>query len=235
VSTRAASNRAAEGMALDQVRADVDRIATVSEDGWNHSSHYYPQLLRWLPPRVDRALEVGCGTGAFTRVLAARSREVVALDLSPEMIRVARMRSNGVANICFEVGDVIEWPAPASGSTPSPIATLHHLPFERALARVAGLLRPGGTLFVLEVVKSREPREWMQAAVALPVSKLMLLAHGRSLRAPRAVSDAWAQHERNDHVPSARQLRDASRRALPGAHVRRHLFWRFSIVWTRPA
>lgn len=46
-------------------------------------------------PRVDSVLEVGCGTGHFSRWLASRGLQVVGLDPSPAMLAVARERGGG--------------------------------------------------------------------------------------------------------------------------------------------
>src|SRR5215207_8117861 len=76
------------------VRADFDRIALLSEQyGWSHNDHYHGFLLGQLPAQVGEALDVGCGAGAFSRLLARRSRHVLGVDLSPEMVRMARERS----------------------------------------------------------------------------------------------------------------------------------------------
>jgi predicted TPR repeat methyltransferase len=75
------------------IRADFDRIALISHEGWNHNTHYHGFLLRQLPAHLGEALDLGCGTGAFARLLAQRAERVLGLDLSPRMIQVARERS----------------------------------------------------------------------------------------------------------------------------------------------
>jgi ubiquinone/menaquinone biosynthesis C-methylase UbiE len=91
---------------MSTVQQDFDRIALVSEDGGTHNDHYHNFLLRHLPANCHRVLEVGCGTGGFARRLAERSEHVLALDLSPEMIRIARERSSQFSNIDFALADV---------------------------------------------------------------------------------------------------------------------------------
>jgi SAM-dependent methyltransferase len=49
--------------------------------------------LKHLPERLSETLDVGCGTGTSARMLAERSEHVIAVDLSPRMVEVARMRS----------------------------------------------------------------------------------------------------------------------------------------------
>src|ERR1041384_3969868 len=84
------------------VEADFDRLALLDDEGWTANNHYHGALLKYVPENCEQALEIGCGTGAFARELAARCRRVVALDLSAEMIRVARSRSARFDNVEFQ-------------------------------------------------------------------------------------------------------------------------------------
>jgi ubiquinone/menaquinone biosynthesis C-methylase UbiE len=96
------------------VREDFDRIADLSEaEGWDHNTHYHALLLRQLPERLNDALEIGCGTGAFARSLAERSERVLAVDLSPRMVDVARSRSKRHPNVEYLPVDADSWEFPA--------------------------------------------------------------------------------------------------------------------------
>src|SRR5262245_51175001 len=90
---------------VDTIRADFDRIALLSDDNWNHNRHYHKFLLKQIPERCKQALEIGCGTGEFSRLLAQRSEKVLAIDLSPQMIRLAGERSQAYQNIEFVTAD----------------------------------------------------------------------------------------------------------------------------------
>lgn len=62
-------------------------------------------LLTWLLarfPSAARVLEIGCGTGHFTRWLVGQSRRVVGLDRSPAMLAEARTRNPGIPVILAE-------------------------------------------------------------------------------------------------------------------------------------
>lgn len=70
-------------------------------------------LLSWLPTNLvgTRILDAGCGTGAAAIELARRGAEVVAIDLSPTLVEVARQRaaqSNLRGNIDFRSGDMLD-------------------------------------------------------------------------------------------------------------------------------
>jgi SAM-dependent methyltransferase len=89
-------------------------------------------------------LEVGCGWGELAaRVTAELGASVVALDLSPRMVELARARGADA-----RVGDVQELPFPdASFDVAVANWMLYHVPdLERALSELARVLRPGGRL-----------------------------------------------------------------------------------------
>lgn len=67
-------------------------------------------LLSYLPPDLKgaRVLDAGCGTGAMAQALAARGAEVVAVDLSPQLVKVAHDRTpeHLLARITYQAGDM---------------------------------------------------------------------------------------------------------------------------------
>ena len=117
-----------------KIRNDFDRLALHDQEGWNHNNHYHRFLLKQLPAQCETALDIGCGTGEFSRLLAKRFERVVAIDLSPNMIEVAKQRSKQFSNIDFQVADVLHWEFPSEKfDVIFSIATLHHLPVESLL------------------------------------------------------------------------------------------------------
>lgn len=215
-------------------QADFDRIALLPEPRWDHNGHYHSFLLRQLRPGA-RALDVGCGTGAFSRRLAERFESVLGLDLSPQMIRLARERSHACPNLEFRVADVLAEALPdAHFDAIVTIATLHHLPLPEILPRLARALKPGGVLAVLDLFQTVTPGEILTGALAMPASVLLGLLRNGHLRSSAAARAAWEQHGQHERYLTVAQVREACRELLPGARVRHHLFWRYSLVWTRP-
>jgi 2-polyprenyl-3-methyl-5-hydroxy-6-metoxy-1,4-benzoquinol methylase len=66
----------------------------------------YP-IIEVLEPIVSgrRVLEIACGTGNWTGVLAGRASFVTATDISPTAIRIAQKKSASLRNVAFEVAD----------------------------------------------------------------------------------------------------------------------------------
>src|ERR671929_357218 len=69
-------------------------------------------IARMQVPAGARVLDVGCGSGWATRLLAdyALNGRVTGIDISDEMIRVAREQSESYANVDFEVASAEQLP-----------------------------------------------------------------------------------------------------------------------------
>lgn len=107
-------------------------------------------------PAGSRVLEAGCGVGAQTVTLARNSpeAEILSIDISADSVReeAARVQAAGLKNVRFQQADLFALPfAPASFDHVFLCFVLEHLarPAE-ALHRLKSLLRPGGTLTVIE-------------------------------------------------------------------------------------
>lgn len=218
----------------DTVRADFDRLALLAGGEWDHSSHYHGLLARHVPAGCREALEVGCGAGAFSRLMAETSERVLAIDLSPNMVGVARERSARFTNIDFRVADVLTLELPDERfDCVATIATLHHLPAAEVLPKLKRALKPGGVLLILDLLQTEGLLDAAASALAVPVSMCLRLARLGRLRPPREVRRAWDEHGRHDTYLTLAQVRELCAGLLPGAVVRRHLLWRYSVVWKR--
>jgi len=216
------------------VEADFDRLALLDDEGWTSNNHYHNSLLKYVPANCENALEIGCGTGAFARLLAKRCKRVVALDLSSEMIRVARSRSTGFENLEFQLADAVQWDFPQSYfDFVCSIATLHHLEQRELLIKIRDSLTANGVLVVLDLVESDSLVERMCDVVGYGVSGGLRLIHNRRLQPPAAVRKAWEQHGKHDHYLTVRQVQTLADEILPGAIVRRCLLWRYLLVYKK--
>lgn len=222
-------------MVLDHsVEADFDRLALLDEKGWTANNHYHGFLLKHVPPNCKNALEIGCGTGAFARLLAERSKRVTALDLSSEMIRIARTRSNTSQNLEFQLADAMAYDFPESHfDYVCSIATLHHLQQRELLLRIKEALRPGGVLVVLDLVESNGVVERMLDVTGMGVSVSLRLVHNGRLQPHAEVRKAWEQHGKHDSYLTLNQVRTLAEQILPGAVVKRHLLWRYSMIYQK--
>ena len=114
------------------------------------------RLLLTLAPRQVYA-DLGAGEGLISQLLAARAKKVIAVDHSPRMVEVGRdlAKRSGLKNLEYRQGD-IEQPPIRPGSVDVAILSqaLHHAVHPpRALEAAWKILRPGGTLLVLDLVE----------------------------------------------------------------------------------
>jgi ubiquinone/menaquinone biosynthesis C-methylase UbiE len=219
---------------LESIQSDFDRIALLSDEAWNHNAQYHGYLTSRLPARCRRILEIGCGTGGFSRLLAGRAERVLAIDVSPQMIRLARERSRLHPNIDFVPRDVMTYRLPDNGfDCVASLTTLHHLPTEAVLRKIKRVLKPGGVFVCLDLYQRSNVTDLLYDGVAYPASLfLRLLKTGRP-RPCREVREAYAEHGRTDTYLALPQIERVCADLLPGALVRRHLFWRYSITWVK--
>lgn len=219
---------------LQAIQADFDKIALLADEQWNHNSHYHNYLLRQLPAPCARALEIGCGVGAFSRLLAARAEKVLALDLSPNMLSIARQQSARQPNIEFRIADAMSVDLPAEDfDCIVTIATLHHMPARQAIERMKGWLKIDGRLLILDLLQNRAPAGIFTDALAMPLNMGIRLMKTGRLRPPAEVRRAWAEHGRDEIYPTIAEVRSLCEDLLPGAIVKKHLLWRYSVVWQK--
>ncbi|MGI8938349.1 MAG: class I SAM-dependent methyltransferase [Iamia sp.] len=192
---------------------------------WNHNVQYYDRLLKALPDDCRRVLDVGCGDGLLTRALAERGLTVVALDPDPASVATTRAEVAGQARVEVVEGDVMD-PDLDLGTFDAvlAVASLHHLPLDDGLRRLSALVAPGGLLGVVGLARSRSMWDVLHDAVGSVVSRVLRRRRGWS-----NVSAATVDPDRS----YSRVLRVATL-LLPGCHYRRHLLFRYSLLWTRP-
>ena len=114
------------------------------------------RLLLALAPRQVYA-DLGAGEGLISQLLAARAKKVVAVDHSPRMVEVGRdlAKRSGLKNLEYRLGDM-ENPPIRPGSVDVAILSqaLHHAVHPpRVLEAAWKILRPGGTLLILDLVE----------------------------------------------------------------------------------
>lgn len=144
-----------------------------------------------IGPR-DRVLDIGCGAGQSTRDAArlATQGSVVGVDVSEELLRVARRRSEeaGLDNIAYELADAQVAPFPDAhfDLCISRFGTMFFADPAAAFANISRALRPGAGLAQL-VWQARERNEWataIQAALAPGGAASALAAPAFSLADP---------------------------------------------------
>ncbi|WP_131737471.1 class I SAM-dependent methyltransferase [Actinomadura roseirufa] len=196
---------------------------------WNHNTHYHDVVLRNVPRGCGEALDVGCGDGLLVRRLAPRAARVTGLDPSAEMIAKARRLSAGIGNVGFAEAGLPEHDLPERHyDFVCSVATIHHMDFTAGLTAMRDAVRPGGRLVVISLAADRGLRDRLVSAAAVPAH------HAHRWRNRRAAARPGPGAPVADPEMSWDDVRAEASRVLPGVVFRRHLLWRYSLVWGRP-
>lgn len=134
-------------------------IAAMAERVWQRHTvagqqrlgNRFQDMSTFFAPHSHHSLlEIGCGTGAWTRLVAKLPVTVTAMDLSEDLLTVARghIRSGRVR--CIQ-GDAEAIPAPdCTFDYVCGVSILHHLDLTVALREVYRVVKPGGKIWFSE-------------------------------------------------------------------------------------
>lgn len=191
---------------------------------WNNTIQCFPPLLDAVPAGAQRALDVGCGEGVFTRALAKVVHQVVGIDPDGPSIELAR--EAGGAD--YLLGDFLEHRfEPASFDYVSAVGSLHHMDTAAAVERMVGLLRPGGAIGIVGFGRRDWPRDLPRDVVDTIVTRRWMHTGGRKL---------WETPSPKIWPPprTYRDERALLESLLPGVDFRRRTF-RYTAVWVSRA
>jgi SAM-dependent methyltransferase len=142
--------------------ATAERLARLTDE---RAEALRERVRRFVPLAGDeRALDAGTGTGALAFALAPLVREVVAVDVVSELLEQARTRAPAHPNVSFREGDATVLPfGDGEFDLAGSLRTLHHIPRpELAVAELARVTRPGGTILVVDQIAPIDPLEALE-------------------------------------------------------------------------
>ncbi|WP_127170921.1 bifunctional 2-polyprenyl-6-hydroxyphenol methylase/3-demethylubiquinol 3-O-methyltransferase UbiG [Xanthomonas euvesicatoria] len=158
-------------------QSELDKFAALANRWWDADGPQKPLhalnpvRLEYVSTRLElagaRVLDVGCGGGLLSESMARLGAQVTAIDLAPELVKVARLHSleSGV-QVDYRVQSVEDLAAeqPGSFDAVTCMEMLEHVPDPTAIIRAcASLLKPGGKLFLSTL--NRTPAAFALAVV----------------------------------------------------------------------
>jgi 2-polyprenyl-3-methyl-5-hydroxy-6-metoxy-1,4-benzoquinol methylase len=205
---------------------------------WNHNEHFHGWILRHLPARRQTAVDVGCGTGVLAGQLASRFARVTGIDADEGMAVAAAARLAGDPRATIRQCPFEEFAASAGEGEAdliTMVAVLHHLDLGDTLLRIPRLLAPGGRLLVVGLAKVDSPADAavdLVSAVANPI--VGLVKHPRPARPADGAPAGLPVMPVRDPSATVAEIAAAAGARLPGAAVRRRLFFRYTLRWDKP-
>jgi 2-polyprenyl-3-methyl-5-hydroxy-6-metoxy-1,4-benzoquinol methylase len=200
---------------------------------WSHNDAYAAFVLhharRVRAAGGTEALDVGCGTGNLVRRLAGVFPVVTGIEADGPTAALARRSTADLTNVRiltrpFDEVDESRYDLITF------VAVLHHLPLQATLEKARELLRPGGRLVVVGVSRgARAELPWEIASLILNPIVGAVVHPRRATRPPVQMTAPTAMA-----ADSFEEIARTARRTLPGARLRRGLFWRYTLSWTAP-
>ncbi|MGY3264314.1 bifunctional 2-polyprenyl-6-hydroxyphenol methylase/3-demethylubiquinol 3-O-methyltransferase UbiG [Lysobacter sp. HA35] len=158
-------------------QSELDRFGALAARWWDphgpqkplHALN--PVRLQYVADRVPlsgaNVLDVGCGAGLLSEAMAIARANVTAIDLAPELVKVARLHAmESGATVDYRVQAVEEVAAASPGTFDAVtcMEMIEHVPDPSAVIRAcADALKPGGRLFVSTI--NRTPAAFAFAIV----------------------------------------------------------------------
>jgi ubiquinone/menaquinone biosynthesis C-methylase UbiE len=145
----------------DEFNRQAERMA-------NAPAFHVKTILDWFVTAIaasppGKVLDLACGPGIVAEVVAPHASELVGVDLSPEMLRLAeqRLAMARLGNCRFIMAPADQ--LPFEDDTYNTVVTrlsLHHFPvLSSVLAEVRRVLSPHGTLILADILSSEDPGE----------------------------------------------------------------------------
>jgi 2-polyprenyl-3-methyl-5-hydroxy-6-metoxy-1,4-benzoquinol methylase len=190
---------------------------------WNHNAAYHVWLISIAARHRGHVLDVGCGEGLLAQRLARVSRSVVGVDPDPDSIQRAQERLQSINNASVELMGFQNFDAERrSFDLITFVASLHHLPLRETLQRARQMLRSGGELAIVGLSANKTIADWTWAALCTPVARVGSRLH----RETRNIGVAVAEPRE-----SLGEIRRLANDVLPGAVIRRGLYYRYRLLW----
>jgi 2-polyprenyl-3-methyl-5-hydroxy-6-metoxy-1,4-benzoquinol methylase len=192
-------------------------------DYWNHNTAYHPWLVAIAAEHHGDVLDVGCGDGLLAQRLAPVSRSVTGIDPDAAAISRAADRLASHRDVTISQGDFEGYhPGAHRFDLITFVASLHHMDLRASLVKARELLTPTGEIAVVGCSANKAMRDWVWSIMCLPAARIGSLLHSETRNIGVVVT------EPKDGLDD---IRRTVADVLPGASVRRALYYRYLLRW----
>lgn len=209
----------------------IDRFN--SRHPWSHNDFYGS----WVADKVGasgtrRVLDIGCGTGNLIDRLRTRVDHVTGIEPDPATARFAAARFAEDESVVIEQLRFDRLRSTGRWDAITLVASLHHLPPTDTLREPDRHLSPGGRLVVIGCFRDSSPIDNAKGVVTVSANLVI-----GTLKHPRVAQELPVEMTApvTPAPETLAEIRSAAAECLPGARIRRRLFWRHPLVYDRPA
>ncbi len=142
-----------------QVQQQYDRLASAYDQRWRwYVTNTLSFIKNWVNLSAsETVLDIACGTGEFERMVLSEhsTQQIVGVDISEEMLAIARQKLHSYANVSFQVSGASALPFPDQNFDVIVSANAFHY-FDDpvvALAEMKRVIRPNGKVVILDWCK----------------------------------------------------------------------------------
>lgn len=195
-----------------------------SDDYWNHNTAYHPWLIDIAALHNGDVLDVGAGDGLLARRLSEVSRSVTAIEPDEAVAQRASHRLGRYRNVTVVPTDFERFHVDGPRfDLITFVASLHHMDLRASLLRAREMVRPSGEIAVVGLSANKSLIDWLWAVACLPAVRIGSLLHRETRNIGVVVTDPRE---------SLTDIRRTADDVLPGASVRRALYYRYLLRWT---
>jgi 2-polyprenyl-3-methyl-5-hydroxy-6-metoxy-1,4-benzoquinol methylase len=198
-------------------------VVDTPDEYWNHNTAYHPWLIDIALRHNGDVLDVGCGDGLLAQRLSATSRSVTAIEPDPAAVQRATERLAAHHNVTIEHSDFGRYQLGGRRfDLITFVASLHHMDLRSALTKARGMLTPTGEMAVVGLSANKSLSDWAWAAACVPAARIGSRLH----RETRDIGVVVTNPKEN-----LWEIRRTVADVLPGASVRRALYYRYLMRW----
>lgn len=236
----------AGNQALNEIPDLFDELADLFDDFTRSLDSGEAPVTDWMTrqlPGGARALDVGCGAGRYSVMLADRYTEVLAVDPAENMIKIAE-RTRPRANVRYEVRNAYDLSPDKDGTFDAVFAfscVFHMGPPAMILPHLSALVAPGGKLVIFDPDKpAGHGEEHWQTTYAFDIARTAYLVSGQIDSAIKALrlflNESWQRISSISTPFSAEEFRQRYAAVLPGVTFEENVFPGFhTAIWQAPA
>ena len=193
------------------------------DEYWNHNTAYHPWLIGIAKRHNGDVLDVGGGDGLLADRLSRVSRSVTVLEPDSAAAQRAVTRLTGVADVAVEQTDLGRYESEERFDLITFVASIHHMDLRASLRKARRMLTPTGEIAVVGLSANKSAVDWVWALACLPFAHIGSRIHHETPDIGLVMTDP---------AESLGDIRRVADEVIPGATVRRTLYYRYLLRWT---
>lgn len=193
---------------------------------WNHNTHYHNYILQNLSLRKIKVLDIGSGHGLLSSKLSSLFNKVVSFEPDLNSLKNAEVLYKSLHNIHYIHDDFLSHDfGDNKFDSIVAIASMHHMDYAQGLEKMLSLLDKNGRLVILGLYKEANLIDYLVSLIAiLPNFILNRLSNNGTIKSNMVT--------RKPEL-TIKEIYSLSDKILDSFKIKRHLFWRYSLVYEK--